>query len=247
MEGDMERILTLDDVVPAAQAVPPGASVEDLRIGAWIDDNGAVTVRNAASADDSCWICGSTVVNDLKNEFRTDRSGTNGALNHPNGETVIECFDWYPCLQRQVARDDLGNRFPPSVCGVYYPLPEYGLWTYGKLDFCTTALLLDQWLPEEERALALAGRAIGIWANNETVTQITPEGVEWDRPDEAVGARCEYVNMFASAGHGIALIAVALARGTAATYLSVGTAYEYAKKLHLHERYGGEFWDSPHP
>ena len=109
--------------------------------------------------------------------------------------------------------------------------------------------MLDLWLPDKERALALAGRAIGIWANGETVTEITPEAVTWERPSETYGARGEYVDMFASAGHGLALIAVAQRRGTEREYLSVGSAYHFAKKLRLYERYAhwteDRFWDQP--
>lgn len=238
--GRMGTNLTLADVRLERFAAPTGASVHDLRVGAWIDERGAITVRNLASSDDQCERCGNTLLEELKCEFHAERVGTNGAAEYPEGASVVVCFDEATCEQRSIAKDIWSDRFPAHICNPYHFFPDW-----GPCGSSGVSLMLDKWLPDEGRALALAGRAIGIWANDETVAEITPESVRWDRPAERHGARGEYVDMFASAGHGLALVAVALQRGTDWHPLTMGTAYPFAEKIGLYRRYPQTFWDQP--
>lgn len=241
----MQQNFTIADAVAEELAVPPGASVYDLRAGAWVDEEGCLAVRNVGQPGDRCEQCGQDIADDLMREFRTYREGTNGRAWHPDGHTVVSCFDIVECDGRAGAKE-FGGVFPPEVCCTQFEAPSYHRWASDQVSL--PAVFLDRWFPSEYRSLALAGRTIAIWANGEVVTQITNTTVSWKRPLELHGARGEYIEMFAAAAHGLALLEVARALDPdRKAYPAFGelAAFSFARKKDLFARYRRWFWEQP--
>ena len=242
----MQQTFTVADVVPEDQAVPPGASVNDLRAGAWVSEDGWLVVRNFAQRGDRCERCDHDIVGDLKREYCEYRVGTDQGTRHPDGRSVVECFDWAACDGREAAQE-FGGAFPAEVCCTQFPVPTYSRWASDQVT--VPAVVLDRWFPPARRSLALAGRAISIWANAETVTGITAATVTWERPKERFGARAEYVDMFAAAAHGLAPLEIARALDPDGRayyhYYAFGqsAARAFATKRHLFAYPG--FWHQP--